>query len=212
MLVHGHIIGANNSPVLGALVIATVNGRTSSDSAQTDSAGNYALRLAYAFADTGFSVAVRALGYYAQSHQFSRLDAATHNVEADFRLTSSVQQLAGVQVKARRPILPHPEAAFTVQPGARGAILDASTGVSGDVTGDINAALAMVDGVLPTWGGGGLGLSAFGQGSDQNGATLNGADAAGTTIPRDGPRRGVRLSTYDPKLGRFSGIQTTSGL
>lgn len=206
--VHGHITGVNGDAVFGAVVTVTSARDQASDSTQSDSAGNY--HLVFAHPDTSFAISARALGYAAEHRTLARPASPGTEVVADFRLTTVAQSLAAVSVKAKRPILVHSEVNFNRPPGSRGATLDASSGVSGDVTGDINAALAMVDGVLPTLGGSGLGLSAFGQGSDQNGATLNGADGGGTTIPRDGPRRSVRLATYDPKIGRFSGAQIST--
>jgi hypothetical protein len=206
--VRGHITGVNDAPVFGAVVTVTSGRDRVSNSTRSDSGGNYHIVLAHA--DTTASISVRALGYAAQRREFKRPAPPSADIIADFRLTAVAQSLASVSVKAKRPILVHSEVNFDRPPGSRSAMLDASSGVSGDVTGDINAALAMIDGVLPTLGGSGLGLSAFGMGSDQNGATLNGADGGGTTIPRDGPRRSVRLATYDPKIGRFSGAQIST--
>jgi hypothetical protein len=206
--VRGHISGANGDAVFGAVITVSSPRDHASDATQTDSAGNY--HLAFAHPDTSFSISVRALGYAAIHRELARPASPETDVIADFRLTTVAQSLATVSVKANRPIPVHSEVKSSRPPGSRGARLDASSGVSGDVTGDINATLAMVDGVLPTLGGSGLGVSAFGQASDQNGETLNGADGGGTTIPRDGPRRSVRLATYDPKIGRFSGAQIST--
>ncbi|MEO7043002.1 MAG: carboxypeptidase-like regulatory domain-containing protein [Gemmatimonadaceae bacterium] len=209
IVVHGIVLGTQKSPVIGAVVVVRSIPANFSDSASTDSSGRYSLTLTHT--ETALDISVRALGYGSQQRTLHPRIGGDPEIEADFNLTAVAQTLSEVAIKATRPILAHPEASRRPLPGARGALLDASSGVSGNVTGDINAALAMVDGVLPTAGGSGSRLSAFGVGADQNGSTLNGADAGGTT-PRDGPRRAVSLSTYDPKIGRFSGVQISTVL
>ncbi|HEY3287321.1 MAG TPA: hypothetical protein VGJ96_09430 [Gemmatimonadaceae bacterium] len=82
--------------------------------------------------------------------------------------------------------------------------------MSGDVTGNAGASLSSIAALVAPPGANGLrAISAFGQGGDQNRGALNGVDFEGE-LPRDGLRRAVRLSTYDPRVGRFSGILLSS--
>src|ERR1019366_6038016 len=80
---------------------------------------------------------------------------------------------------------------------------------TGDVTGDITAALAMIPGLSLIAGSGDppLVISAFGLGADANSTTLNGIEFGGSGPPRDGLVASVVLSTYDPKKAHFSGVQ-----
>ena len=52
--------------------------------------------------------------------------------------------------------------------------------------------------------------SAFGLGGGDNTQTLNGATSGESPLVRDGLRQSVRLSTYDPRHGRFGGLQIVS--
>ena len=77
----------------------------------------------------------------------------------------------------------------------------------------MNAALGMIPGVISTPSGEGLtGISVFGLGPAQNGFTLNGSAFTGVTLPRDGLLHQVRLSTYDPKFGGYTGLQVAASL
>lgn len=214
LVVHGHVLGAGRAPVFAATVTARSALESWGDSTRTDSTGWYRVEVRLKQPDSAFSVtiSVRALGYAGEHRVVHYAARGTTDVLADFQLTLVSQMLAAVDVRAARPIRPHDDAGVYGTPaGARRANINVSNGLSGEVGGDVGAALAMVDGVLPSPdGSGGLGPSAFGAGVEQNGATLNGADAGAATVPRDGPTRVVSLSTYDPRLGRFSGLQVST--
>jgi hypothetical protein len=83
--------------------------------------------------------------------------------------------------------------------------------LSGDISGDISAALGMIPGTFLAAGADGRPVAtAFGLGGGDNVQTINGSTALGSPLPRDGLRQSVRLSTYDPRDGRFAGLQIVS--
>lgn len=121
-----------------------------------------------------------------------------------------IQDIGAVRVVAKRPRPPRDDLRTGRQPGANETALDVGAGMSGDLTGNPGAALVAVAALAAQAGGDGLrSVGAFGQQPDQNRATLNGVDFDGD-LPRDGLRRAARLATYDPRVGRFSGIVVTA--
>lgn len=204
-VIRGHVRGTDQAPVVGADVTAIAAPNGIADSTRTDSLGAYSLRLASSAPIQTLSV--RALGYATARRD---VNTSGREVVADFQMSPVALSLSEVAIRAKRPLAAHDDIGRQASPGAVRSFVDVTNGLSGNTNGDITAALAMVAGVLPSPdGSGGLGPSAFGLGAGQNGATLNGMDG-GTTIPRDGPTRIVSLSAYDPRLGRFSGLQVST--
>jgi hypothetical protein len=208
LIISGRVTGPGETPIPDARVVVRPAGTGASDSTTTDSTGWYRITVA---ARDSLTVSVKAVGFASLDRSIVRPNSPLRDITIDFALSTATTVLQAVKVKALRPILPHPEAAMPRPAGERDAHLSVGSGASGDVTGSVDAALAMIDGILPSPQGSGTASTAFGLPADQNGATLNGADAT-VSVPRDGPRRSVRLSTYDPKIGRFSGVQIATQL
>lgn len=125
-------------------------------------------------------------------------------------LRESSVTLASVNVVESRP---RPPRALVNDPTPRSSRrLDRSSLLLADPTGDLVESLAQAPGLtIVDAGDGKRGISAFGMGADQNASTLNGVES-GVVLPRDGLAQTVRLSTYDPRNGRFGGIQISSNL
>jgi hypothetical protein len=115
-----------------------------------------------------------------------------------------------VRASASRPL--QDLGADAAGPGAVSRPIDLSSGLSGDFVGDLGAALGWVPGVSPPNGARSGGASALGMDSRDNAFSLNGQPTFGGSLPRDGLTHTVRLSTYDPRLGRFAGASVTSML
>ena len=211
-LIRGTITDSTGAPVYGATVAAKGGGDSSAlGVTQSDSTGAYSLRPPGA-AST-YSLTVRALGYTTVVRQLSAASAIRDTIVADFQLAAVAEDLPAVKVRGQRPRVLHDVERYRSSPGVRRVDLDMASGLSGDLTGDLTAALAMVPGVVLIPGADGeLVPTVFGIGADQNGVTLNGSDFGIGMLPRDGLLRTVRVATYDPKFGRFGGLQVSTTL
>jgi hypothetical protein len=193
----GHVQALDGAAVPDATVTFTPNdGETSPSSAHTNANGDF--RLACVAIPSGYTVRITRLGFASQWRALDRVESGLNRV--DFTLQPVVQQLAPVQTRAIRP---RPIASTNgprQPPGADLTVLNSTD--RADPTGDLQSALAGIPelSLTPT------GASAFGAGADQNGTTLNGMEHGGA-LPRDGLSQGVYLSTYDPRQGRFAGVQ-----
>jgi hypothetical protein len=189
-----------------ATIVARAQGEAVATTAKSDAQGKFNLVLfveprtyELTFSHIGFAPQTRSL----------RVSAADTVATLTIRLVALAQHLAAVQTTAPRLRPMRDNRGQTETPGSSQQALDLSSGLSGDLTGDPTAALAMIPGltVIPS-ADGGFTVSAFGLGVDQNGSTLNGVDLGGSSLPRDGLVGVVHLATYDPRVGRFAGIQT----
>ncbi len=180
-------------------------------STRSDESGAY--RVTLEVGDSLFIVSVSMLGY-APQERIVRLEAGKPpTLTADFSLMRTVQALDEIRTVARRPRSPRDEHGVIRTPGENREALDQSSGLSGDVSGSLAAALALVPGIVSTPGANGLSTSgAFGFGPESNGTTLNGTDFQGAALPRDGLRLGVRTATYDPKFGGAAGVQVAASM
>ncbi|MEO7360994.1 MAG: carboxypeptidase-like regulatory domain-containing protein [Gemmatimonadaceae bacterium] len=174
---------------------------------RTDVAGAYTITV-----PTGamsYSLTAAILGFAPQTKQVAAVAAGATYPAIDFQMTAVAQRLATATVRAQRQRATRSdrEGAGVGEPGS---IPVGGSGVSGDLTGDISAAMATVPGLLvtPDPAGGLPVISAFGLSGDQNSLTLNGMNFGAGSIPRDGVTLRVAQSTYDPSRGGFSGVQT----
>lgn len=205
LLVRGVITTEDDLPLEGVLVTASGTGGVLA-SARSDERGLFsftidgtAARYELRFARIGYAPETRAVMLGAHD------SVATFGV----RMRATAQQLSATHTVAPRPNPVRDGRGVAGTPGANQQQLDIASGLSGDVSGDPTAALAMLPGVslIPTADG--LAASAYGMPSDANASTLNGADMGAMSLPRDGLVGVAHLSTYDPRIGRFAGVQTS---
>ncbi len=210
LVLRGRITGSDSVALSGASISAT-NSVGHLVATRSQQNGDY--RIALDGRDTIYVLTVTALGY-APGKRVLRISAPRPDqVIADFTLTSALATLEPVITVATRPRPPRDEDGLFRTPGQTRYEVDVSSGVAGSLTGDLFAALGMVPGLVRTpSGSGAIALSAFGLSAEQNGLTLNGTAFPGFSLPRDGLFHQVRLSTYDPKYGRYAGIQVASSL
>ncbi len=211
-VIRGRTTDSTGAPIFGATIAAGSDAdRSTLSVVQSDSTGSYLLRPAAP--SSAYLLTVRAIGYRTVTRQISAASAVHDTIVADFQLAVAVEELPTVNVRGQRPRVLHDADRLRALPGASRADLDVASGLSGDLTGDMTAALAMIPGVVLVPGAdGSLVPTAFGAGVDQNGQTLNGSDFGIGMLPRDGLMRTVRLATYDPKYGRFGGLQVSTTL
>lgn len=209
-LIRGTVADSAGLAIFGATVTA-ISGTdtTASRFTRSDSTGVYRILVRPA---VSYILTVHALGFREQRRAVNAPSDGS-SIVANFQLAEVPQAMPAVRVRAKRPRQIHDADHWRLAPGVRRAELDVASGLDGDLTGDLFAALAMVPGVtLVTGVSGRLEPSAFGVNPDQNGTTLNGSDFGDRLLPRDGLVRTVRLATYDPKYGRFGGLQVNSEL
>lgn len=200
--VQGLVTGTGSKPLSGSTVrLLSLDGELLG-AVITDTAGTFRV-----FVPNGTSSAIltaRMLGYASSVDTLlaSRGDfARSHHISLNEVSTS----IEGLRIVASRPA---PDR--TVAGAGELNLLDQSSLVLNDPTGDLLRSLAQIPGLnLTDLGNGKLGLSAFGMGSDQNSFTLNGSES-GVRMPRNGLRHSVRMSSYDPRTGRFGGVQISS--
>ena len=202
----GHVRSATGAPLADATV-SIVARDSATQSTRTDAAGAYSIALPGTAGPYTLSAAL--LGYTRASKQVSRIDGGGSYAPVDFALQPSVQRLATTTVRAQRPRATRSdrEGAGVGEPGS---VAVAATGLTGDLTGDIAAAMATIPGIsiTPDANGGLPVISAFGLSGSDNSLTLNGMNFGAGSIPRDGVQLRVAQSTYDPSRGGFSGVQT----
>jgi hypothetical protein len=205
LLIVGRVVSGDSEPIAGAALSAAWGG-VQLGSTRTGAEGHYRLRLA----DVGRAVRVRVsvVGFRADSDLVTPT-GDEDSVSVSFILYRIPQELQSVSTVAERPRPRRRDSRLFPTPGANRVLVDRTSGLSGDLTGDLVAALATVPEVslLPSMSGGAPALSAFGLEADQNAVTLNGMAYGGAGALRDGLRADVELTTYDPKNGRGAGLQ-----
>lgn len=201
-VIRGRVFAADETPLAGASVSAATDSGTVARVTRTDSSGAYSLELG---GEQTYVITVQKFGFHPERRTVSAGTDALRELVVDFRLAPFALTLPTVEVHAQRPTPVFGSEIYAHSPGATDQRLDMTSGLSGDLSGDPDAALGLLPEVTVPPGGGGP--SVFGLGSDQNGATLNGSDLGQGSLPRDGLLRTVRLATYDPKVGRFAGAQ-----
>ncbi|MFI5228646.1 MAG: carboxypeptidase-like regulatory domain-containing protein [Gemmatimonadales bacterium] len=203
-VIHGRVIGADSTAVQSATV-AVLSGAPPARVTRTDAKGLYSITI-----ENGpgtYTVAVNMLGFAPQRRTVTR-QANDSMPTVDFKLSPVAAQLGAVRSTGERPRPGRTEGGSDFTPGSTASFIDISRGMSGDVTGDLTAALSTLPGitVTPSATGGLPTVTAFGQGADQNSTVLNGL-GFGSTPPRDGFNLTVVSSTYDPGRGGFGGVQ-----
>lgn len=203
-LVVGRVLGPDGLPLAWVTIRLTGQDGTIVGPVQTDSAGRYRLVVPPLVQPAFLTTSM--LGYARERLSMPTTSSVDGMISLpDIQLRAFVPTLDAVAavVERARPI--HAADERRARPGERESDLDLSGQATGDVTGNVRAALLDIPGVTvnPMSGA----PTAFGIGDAQNSNTLNGGDFSGTPLPRDGLRRTVRLGTYDPKVGRFAGLQ-----
>jgi hypothetical protein len=209
-VVMGQVASEYDTPLSGVAITAT-NATGHAVSARSDSAGSF--RITLAARDSLVIVRASLLGFLPEQVAIRPADTSRSALVVRLRLRRGEILLPPVKTVARRPRPPQDDERLIRSPGQTREILDFGSGVSGDLSGDLASALSMIPGVITTPGPDGRNtISAFGLGAEQNGITLNGMDIPDASLPRDGLLHQVRMSTYDPKFGRYSGLQIAASL
>lgn len=207
--VRGKVTDSTGTPLGFAIVAIDSAGKLVARPTQTNELGEYVLR--YDGTESEPWVAVQMLGYRRQRKQVVRDPLHPSIALLDFALLESRTTLDTRVIIAERS-RPARDMYRSVPPGGTEVTLDRSGSSSGRLDGDLTTALGNIPGiVIKTNADGSQTASAFGLGGDQNSSTLNGMDFGGV-LPRDGLLQTVRMSTYDPRNGRFGGVQISSTL
>ncbi len=206
-IITGTVYGQSMLPLVGVRVHGMLAGVIRSE-ALTDSAGTF--RLPWWPDSVPMIVAFRRIGVA----PMRRAVATRAEVAAPLLIIledrAAVLERSIVRAKPSRPV--QDLSLSTPTPGATARTLDAASGLSGDLTGDLGAALVWLPGVFVPPGGGLKDASVFGLNGADNARTINGQSNLGGALPRDGLTHALRLSTYDPRVGRFAGAVLTSVL
>lgn len=203
-VIRGRVIAADSTPLRNAIVTAMDTSAKVPKPTRTDSTGAYTIT----FENGGgtYMVAATMLGHAPQRRVVSRAADGTMP-RVDFKMTPVAAQLGAVRSVGERPKAPRSDVNGDFSTGGTTTYQSLSSGLSGDVTGDLSAILATLPGISVTPSvDGTLSISAFGIGSDQNGLVLNGMNF-GAQVPRDGFRLAVISASYDPGRGGFAGVQ-----
>ncbi len=209
LTLRGRVFDDVDEPIADAIVLLEPPEAVTGESARSGADGSFVL---HASANAGlYRLRVTCVGYAPQTIPVEvRSRDTTINVVV--HLNRTVQSLTPVHTVAGRPRTMRDDRGRGATPGSDQETLDMSSGLNGDLSGDFNSALAMIPGVSVMPGMNGLAPTAFGLDADQNGSTLNGVDLVTPALPRDGLVGVVHLSTYDPRVGRFAGLQTSWSL
>ncbi len=202
----GRALDSHEQPIAGAE--AYCEPPAGNRSTRADAEGSLLVRCGASVSGT-WRVHLRAIGF---TPRVVVVTATERRAAEPLRwvLQSHVEALDMIRVVATRSRPSRDDPRTGRQPGADDQRVDFGTGLSGELTGNPGAGLSGIAALHVAPGADGLrSIGAFGQGADQNRAMLNGIDFDGD-VPRDGLRRTVRLSTYDPRVGRFSGILVTT--
>jgi hypothetical protein len=207
-VIRGRVTTDSGSALAGALVAATMAPERQFQLDTTDADGHYEIVFEKGTGD--FLVHISFPNRIAFRKRLMR--AGQDSVfTVDAVLKANVQQLAPVQVSARRS-RPARETGNTLRAPGIGAAEQSPGGVNGfvgpDQAANLDALASALPGVNLVQGG----ISVLGLGSDQNRTTLNGLDFGGG-VPR-GAQTGVSVSTstYDPARGGFGGALTQVSL
>jgi hypothetical protein len=204
-VLHGTVLGNSGSPLSGVRVVGSLRGVIRSETL-TDGVGEFRLRW---WRDSlPMSLSFRRIGVLPRSLSISEWPKASEGLRVALEDRAIELERTLIRAKPSRPI--QDLAQSRLGPGATARTLDLTSGLSGDFTGDLASALAWIPGVFASPGGTLRDASIFGLGGADNGRTLNGQTAQGGALPRDGLTHSVRLSTYDPRQGRFAGAVITS--
>jgi Carboxypeptidase regulatory-like domain len=203
-VIRGRVVAADSSALQNAIVAVVDTVAKVPHQTRTDSTGRYAVTI-----ENGggtYIVAVTMLGQAPQRRTVSRRPDGTMP-EMNFKMSPVAAQLDAVRSVGERPKAVRSDANGEFSVGGSVTYQSASSGLSGDVTGDLSALLATLPGVSVTTNvDGSISISAFGIGSDQNGLVLNGMNF-NASVPRDGFRVAVVTASYDPGRGGFAGVQ-----
>ncbi len=209
IIVQGRVVRTDSVPIAGVLVTFEASGTGAIRTARTDSEGRY--KMPWVGDNRSASLTALSIGHRRQRRTVDRLVATNGILHADFVMPDAMTLLPAQKIVGVRPTPLRDGAGRGTTPGERRTGLDSESGLSGDLSGDVTAALGLIPGVtLTTSADGTLKASVFGLSEDQNGQTLNGANLSVGVLPRDGLLKSVRLATYDPKVGRFGGLQETT--
>src|SRR6185503_2735116 len=204
-IVRGRVIGADTMPIANAQVTAVDTAAKVPKQMRTDAKGAFA----FTFDNGGgsYMVAVTMLGYAPQRRVVTR-GADGKIPDLQFKMSQVAAQLGAVRSVGERPRPPRSEAQGDAGVGGTQTFTSLSNGLTGDVTGDLTAALATIPGITitPSATGGLASVSAFGIPGEQNSITLNGLGFGGN-VPRDGFSMSVVSASYDPSKGGFAGVQ-----
>jgi hypothetical protein len=203
------VVGSTGTPASGATVsVSTFDaGQTQVDVTGPD--GRY--RVVMRGTSRSFYVTVRAAGFAPETRRVTASPKDSALEVPEVRLVRSTQTLPAINVVAPRSPLVRAGARIGGKPGEEEQTVDASSGfttaLTGDVTGGLEIALTEFPGIAVTpSASGGSQVAIAGLDATQNHITLNGADAA-PTPPRDGGVLRVATSSYDPAIA-MSGIRT----
>ncbi|HEV8446018.1 MAG TPA: carboxypeptidase-like regulatory domain-containing protein [Gemmatimonadaceae bacterium] len=203
-VIRGRVVAADSSALQNAVVMVVDTAAKVPHPTRTDSTGRYSVTI-----ENGggtYIVAVTMLGQAPQRRTVSRRPDGTMP-EVDFKMSPVAAQLDAVKSVGERPKAARSDANGDFSVGGTTSYQNPSSGLSGDVTGDLSALMATLPGISVTPNiDGSLSISAFGIGSDQNGLVLNGMNF-GAAVPRDGFRVAVVSASYDPGRGGFAGVQ-----
>src|SRR5204862_7263740 len=173
---------------------------------RTDAKGTYSVSI-----ENGsgmYMVAVQMLGNAPQRRVVTRPVDGSPIPAQDFKMTPVAAQLGAVRSVGERPRVMRSDIAGESSIGGQTTFTAAANGLTGNLTGDLTAALTTLPGltVTPSATGGLPSVSAFGIPDAQNGLVLNNM-LFGATVPRDGVRLSVVTASYDPGRGGFAGVQ-----
>ena len=206
----GRVREASGSPVENAIVALTPRaGGTELTANATTTRSTATGRFVLELPEGGDSIllTVTRLGFAPYRRILAR-PPARGELEADVMLSPIAQALSPVAVRSTRPRPFRNDVEDRDTPAERTSQLDIASGLSGDLTGSIAAALALVPGVaLVSFESGSSSVSILGLPAEQNAVTLNGMLAGVGDVPREGFVPKVVLSSYDPSQGGFTGLQ-----
>ena len=204
-IIRGRVTTDSGVAVAGADVAITMAPDRNTQFAKSDTGGRYEVVFERGTGDYLVHVAAPTK----QAFRKRVVRAGSDSVfTVDAVLKPLVQQLAAVQVQARRQ-RPNREAGG-LGLSSLGAAEQVSNGVNGriapDQAGNLDAIAASMPGVTAAPGGG---ISVLGLPPSQNSTMLNGLAFGGGSVPR-GASTSTRVSTstYDPARGGFSGALT----
>jgi carboxypeptidase family protein len=201
--IQGRVVTDSAVAIAGATVSVTRAPDRAFLTATTDSLGGF--KIIFADGTGDYLVHAAMTGFKADRQRILRQsDGSLPTVT--FKLASSVQKLATVQIQSSKPT-PDRTSGLQVETGEAARIADGMLGaVPPDLAGNLQAIALTVPGVSQIAGG----ISVLGMGSQANSATLNGMAFSGASLPRDAhTTTRIATSTYDPARGGFSGAQTS---
>jgi hypothetical protein len=203
-VIRGRVTTDSGVAIAGAEIAVTMAPDRNTQFATSDSGGRYEVVFERGTGD--YLVHVAAPTRLAFRKRVTRTGADSV-FTVDAVLKPAVQQLAAVQVQARRQRPARDGGSMGLSVGAAEQV---SNGVNGriapDQAGNLDAIASSMPGVTATPGGG---ISVLGLPPSQNSTMLNGLAFGGGSVPR-GASTNTRVATsmYDPARGGFSGALT----